>query len=167
MYRWREVQHASFVLSLRFIFPVWKWCAKMPQKKRQFYLWTTCESFKDVPFHQFPVLVISRKCNIKIEKWAHINPDKSGHAFAEWQRNPWSFNSILIFTMIIFVWIFFKNANFVIFTVGFLAWSLNIFRGIIGIKIEISIVCLEKTSCKNPYQIGTGQLVSTVYKRRI
>ena len=38
----------------------------MPQKIRQIYLWTTCESFE-----KFPVLlVISRKCDIKIEKWA-------------------------------------------------------------------------------------------------
>ena len=53
-------------------------------KAWQFYLWRTCKSFENLLFHQFPILmVLSRKCDIKIEKWAYINPDKSGHAFAE------------------------------------------------------------------------------------
>ena len=49
----------------------------------------------------------------------------------------------------------------------FLAWSLNIFRGIIKIKIQISIGCLEKNFCKNSYQIEIGQLVGIANKRRI
>ena len=77
-------------------------------KTWQIYLWTTCESFENLLFHQFPILVISSKCDIKIEKWAYINPDKSGRASAEQQRNPRSFNSRFLFSMIIFVWIFLK-----------------------------------------------------------
>ena len=56
------------------------------------------------------------------------------------------FNSRFLFMMIIFLWIFFKDASFVIYSVGFfLAWCLNIFCGIIETKIQISIVCLKKT----------------------
>ena len=55
----------------------------MPQNTLQIYLWTTFESFENLLFHQFLILVISRKFDIKIEKWAYINPDKSGHTFAE------------------------------------------------------------------------------------
>ena len=42
-------------------------------KERQIYFWRTCESFEHLLFHQFPVFVISRKCDIRIEKWAYIN----------------------------------------------------------------------------------------------
>ena len=44
-------------------------------------------------------------------------------------------------------------------------WGLNIFREIIGIKIQISISKI--LPCKNSYQIETGQLVSIAYKRYI
>ena len=83
------------------------------------FLWATCESFKNLLFHQSSILVASRKCDMRIEKWAYKKPDKSGHAFAEKQRNPRSFNSIFLFTMIIFGWIFFKDTNSVIFRVDF------------------------------------------------
>ena len=79
-------------------------------KTRKIYLWTTCESFENLLFHQFPVLVISRKYDKKFEKWAYINPDKS----------ETSQNWIFLFTMIIFVWIFFEDANSVIFSLDFL-----------------------------------------------
>ena len=75
------------------------------------YLWKICESFENLLFHQFPVLVISRKYDKKFEKWAYINPDKP----------ETSQNWIFLFTMIIFVWVFFKDANSVIFSVDFLA----------------------------------------------
>ena len=114
-------------------------------KIQKVYLLTTWESFEDLLIHWFPVLVISRKCDKKFEKWAYINPDKS----------ETSQNWIFLFTMIIFVWIFFKGANSVIFSVGFLAESLSIFCGIIGIKIQISIAYLEKT------------FLSIAYKRHI
>ena len=38
------------------------------QKTRQIYLRTTCESFEFFLFHQFLILAISRKCDIRIEK---------------------------------------------------------------------------------------------------
>ena len=66
----------------------------------------------------------------------YLNPGKSGHAFAEKQRNLRSFSSRFVFMVIIFVCTFFKDANFVIFNVAgyiFLVCSLNIFCGIIGI----------------------------------
>ena len=47
------------------------------------------------------------------------------------------------FSTFLFVWTFFKDANFVIFSVDFLVWSLNIFHQIIGIKIQIWIACFE------------------------
>ena len=39
---------------------------------------------------------------------------------------------------------FFEKANFIIFNVDLFRVNLNIFRGIIGIEIQISIACLEK-----------------------
>ena len=48
--------------------------------------------------------------------------------------------------MIIFMWIFLKDAKFVIFSVDFLAWVI----GIIRIKIQNSVACLEK---KTPVKI--------------
>ena len=127
LYKWQPLQHASCALPLHFVFPVWKWGAKMPQKMQKIYLRTPCKSFENLLFHQFPIIlmvkkavlqkcslwstsawvfssefaayfqniflqehlwmaasmVTSRKCNIKIEKWAYINSDKSGHVFAE------------------------------------------------------------------------------------
>ena len=80
-------------------------------KTQKIYLWTTCKSFKNLLFNQFPILVILRKCDKKFEKWAYIKLDKS----------ETSQNWIFLFTMIIFVWIFFKDANSVIFSVDFLA----------------------------------------------
>ena len=74
MYKWRSLQHASCALSLRFVFPVWKWGATMPQKVPQIYLWTACESFENLLFHQFPDLVISRKCDIKDWKMSLYKP---------------------------------------------------------------------------------------------
>ena len=44
---------------------------------------------------------------------------KSGHAFAEEQRNSRSFSSRFLLSMIIFVWTFFKSENFVMFSVDF------------------------------------------------
>ena len=34
MSKWRPLQHASCTLPIRFVFPVWKWGAKMPKKKK-------------------------------------------------------------------------------------------------------------------------------------
>ena len=79
--------------------------------------WT--KSFENLIFHKFLVLMISRKCDIKIEKLTSINLVKSGHAFAEYQKNLRLFSSRFLFTMIIFLWIFFKDANFVRFSVDF------------------------------------------------
>ena len=64
------------------------------------------------------------------------------------------------------MWIFFTDANFVIFSKTFLARSLNIFPGIIGIKLQISIACLEKISCENLHQIKT-QLARIAYGKHI
>ena len=60
-------------------FPFENGVPKCHKKSEKF----TCKSFENLLFHQFPILVISRKCVIKIEKQAYINADKSGHAFAE------------------------------------------------------------------------------------
>ena len=70
--------------------------------------------------------------------------------------------------MIIFVWIFFNNANTVIFSVDIfsvmfehISWNYW--------NHGASIACLEKKKkfCKNSYQLETGQLVSIAYKSRI
>ena len=50
------LQRASCILSFCFVFLVWEWVAKMPKKKRQIYLWTTCENLENSLFHQFPVI---------------------------------------------------------------------------------------------------------------
>ena len=42
-----SMQHAACALSLRFVFPVWKWGAKMSKIYGKTYLWTTCESFEN------------------------------------------------------------------------------------------------------------------------
>ena len=102
-------------LSLPFVFPVWKWGAKIPQKTQEIYLWATCECFENLLFHQFPVFVISRKCDIMTEKWVYTwRYNTKPWSIEAWtsqgmlllnNRNPRSFNSRFLFTMIIFVWI--------------------------------------------------------------
>ena len=87
----------------------------MPEKHAKKLFANNLGKFWKFTFHRSPMLVVSKKCGIKVEKWAYINPDKSGYAFAEEQRNHRSFNSIFLFTIIIFVWIFFKDADFVNF----------------------------------------------------
>lgn len=58
------------------------------------------------------------------ERWAYMKPDKSGQAF---------FNSREIAGHLDLVWIFFTDANIVVLSVDFLAWSFNIFCEITGI----------------------------------
>ena len=60
MYRWRPLQHASCALSLRFIFPVWKWDAT----KNTAYLFVNNLQ----KFRKFTVSSISRFGDIK-EVW--------------------------------------------------------------------------------------------------
>ena len=86
-------------------------------KTGKIYLWTTCESFENLLFHQFPVLVISRKCDKEFEKWA-LNKSGQVRSFKS-DHSAGSFNRIFLFTMVIFVWIFFKDANSVILSVDF------------------------------------------------
>ena len=118
MYKWWPLHYASCALSLRFVFPVWKCGAKIPQKVLQIYLWTTCETFKNLLFHQYPILVISRKCDIKIKKWVYISLDKS--AGQAWTSFCWITEKSQIIQLKIsfhnghFCVDFFKDANFVI-----------------------------------------------------
>ena len=72
------LQHASCVLSLRFVFPLWKWGARMSQKSSKLIQ----------KFWKFTVSSISR-CGNNKEVWnkywktSYIKLNKSGHAFAE------------------------------------------------------------------------------------
>ena len=92
-------------------FPYENGVPKCWKKRRK----TNCESFWNILLHQFRVLVTSRKCDMKTEKWGYINPDKSGVLLLN-NRNFRSFNSRFLFSIIIFVWILFKDVNFVIFS---------------------------------------------------
>lgn len=71
-------------------------------------------------FQKFTITLISRFG----ERWAYMKPDKSEQAF---------FNSREIAGHLDLVWIFFTDANIVVLSVDFLAWSFNIFCEITGI----------------------------------
>ena len=53
------LQHASCALSLRFVFPIWKWGAKIPKKRGIFVMGNLRK------FRKFIISSISRFGNIK------------------------------------------------------------------------------------------------------
>ena len=113
-----------------------------------------------IQFHQFPILLKSRKCHII----SHLGDIKEV-SYKDWKMSLYKPGQVRacfcwipeksqiiqlkisfhhdFFSTFLFVWTFFKDANFVIFSVDFLVWSLNIFHRIIGIKIQIWIACFE------------------------
>ena len=124
MYKWRSLQHASCALPLLFFFPFENRVPKWPKNEVNSFvnnLVTTCEIFENLLFHQFPILmVISRKCDIKIEKWDYITGQvRAGFCWIT-KKSKIILQLKIFFTRIIFVWTFFKDANFVIFSADFL-----------------------------------------------
>ena len=117
MYKWRPLQHASMCLVTSFRFSRLKMGCQNETKNAKNLFGTTGESFENLLFHQFPVLVISRKCDKEFEKWA-LNKSGQVRSFKS-DHSAGSFNRIFLFTMVIFVWIFFKDANSVILSVDF------------------------------------------------
>ena len=130
-------------------FPFENRVPKYRKKTRQIYLWTTCKSLENLLFHQFSVLVISRKWykdwKMSLYKhgqaracfcWITEIPDQSTRVFF----SRWSFLCGF------FQRCKFCHINFVhilhFFSMKFEhIWN---YCGIIGIKIQISIACLEK-----------------------
>ena len=143
MSKWRPLQHVSCTLSLRFVFTVWKWGAKIPQKIR---LWK---------FRKFAVSSLSRFGDIK-EVWYKdwkMNLRKPGQVRACFcwiteipDHSTQDFFSRWSFLCGYFQRRKFCHINFVyildFFSVKFEhIWN---YCGIIGIKIQISIAYLGK-----------------------
>ena len=144
MHKWRPLQHASCALSLCFVFPIWKWGAKISRFGDIKEVW-----YKD------------RKMNIY----------KSGQVRACF---CWITEKFQIIQLTIsfydnnFRVDFFQRRKFFhVYCRLFKRKVWTIFRGIIWIKIQISIASLEKLFRENSYQIEPGQLVSIAYKRGI
>ena len=74
MYKWQPLQHASCALSPRFIFPVWKWGTKMPQKT---LLYQLTKVLKIYGFINFPFWWYQE---MWYEDWIMSLHDKLGQA---------------------------------------------------------------------------------------
>ena len=151
MYKWRPLEHALCALPLRFVFSVWKWGAKIPQKTRQIYLWATCESFENLLFHQFPVFGDIKEVWRKDWKMSLYKPGQVRACFC-WIKEKFQMIHVKIsfhddhFFVDIFQRRKFCHLNFV-YILDFFSFKFEHiwnYCGIIGIKIQISMACLGK-----------------------
>ena len=121
MYKWLPLQHASCALPLRFVFPVWKWGAKMPKNTANLFV-NNLRTFRKFTVSSISHLDLGDIKEVWHKDWkmSLYIPGQVRAGFCWITKKSKIIQLKIFFTRIIFVWTFFKDANFVIFSADFL-----------------------------------------------